>query len=104
MNFEYSRSNVAQGRQTQQRQQESPSTFGKQSGADSINQVTSLDKPKERMAGEYGERIMDYMNDPREQERTNNWMQAFGMSNEGMQFNQARMMMEQGGAPQEETA
>jgi hypothetical protein len=33
------------------------------------------------------------MNDPVEQKRTANWMQQFGMSNEGMQFNQARIMM-----------
>jgi len=104
MNFEYSRSNVAQGRKSQQRQQETPSTFGKKSGADEITQVSNLDRPKERMAGDYGERIMEYMNDPREQERTDNWMQAFGLSNEGFQFNQAKMMMEQGGPPQEEMA
>ena len=33
------------------------------------------------------------MNNPQEVARTQNWMQQFGMSNEGYQFNQARMMM-----------
>ena len=102
MNFEYSRATIGQGRKAQQRQQETPVTFGKQSGADDVQQVSNLDRPKERMAGDYGERIMDYMNDPMEKQRTDNWMDAFGLSNEGFQFNQAKMMMEQGGPPQEE--
>lgn len=99
MNFEYSRSNVAQGRQTQQKQQEEPNTFGTLSGADDIKQVTALDKPKQRMAGDMGERILEYMNDPMEAQRTDNWLNAFGMSNQGMEFNQAKMMMESGGDP-----
>ena len=48
------------------------------------------------MAGRVGQRAIDYMTDPEEQQRTNRWMEAFGMSNEGMQFNQAKMM---GGMP-----
>ena len=57
-------------------------------------QNTQGDKPpKSRMAGQMGARIQDLMNNPDEVARTQNWMQQFGMSNEGMQFNQARMMM-----------
>ena len=102
MNFEYSRANVAQGRETQQRQQSEPNTFGKLSGADDVKQVTALDKPKQRMAGDEGERIMEYMTDPAEQERTENWLDAFGMSNQGFEFNQAKMAMEGGGPDQME--
>jgi hypothetical protein len=45
------------------------------------------------MAGQMGERIRDLMTNPQEVARTQQWMGQFGMSNEGMQFNQARMMM-----------
>jgi hypothetical protein len=36
---------------------------------------------------------MQMMNDPNEKTRTDNWMSAFGLSNQGYEFNQARMMM-----------
>jgi hypothetical protein len=48
------------------------------------------------MAGQMGHRIMEYMNDPAEQARTDSWMSMFGLSNEGMQFNQAKI---NGGTP-----
>jgi hypothetical protein len=56
------------------------------------------------MAGPEGNRALQMMNDPNEQKRVSNWMGQFGMSNEGMQFNQARMMMAnpQPQQPQEE--
>ena len=44
------------------------------------------------------------MNNPQEVARTQNWMQQFGMSNEGMQFNQARMMMANPQPQQQEQA
>jgi len=43
------------------------------------------------MAGQMGHRIMEYMNDPAEQSRTDSWMEMFGLSNQGMQFNQAKI-------------
>ena len=45
---------------------EQPSTFATDSGADSVRQVTALDKPKQRMAGEMGNRIMEYLSNPDE--------------------------------------
>ena len=53
------------------------------------------------MAGPVGNRAMQMMNDPNEKARTDNWMASFGLSNQGNEFNQARMMMENL-APQEE--
>ena len=88
MKIDYSQSGVAQGRINQAKSKDAPNTFGTESGAD---QVTQLDKPKQRMAGQMGHRIMEYMNDPAEQERTNSWMDMFGLSNQGMAFNQAKI-------------
>ena len=91
MKIPYSQTGVAQGRINQAKQQESPNTFGTESGADQVTQMSKLDKPKQRMAGQMGHRIMEYMNDPAEQARTDSWMDMFGLSNQGMAFNQAKI-------------
>ena len=91
MKINYTASGVAQGRLNQAKAKEEPNTFGTDSGADMVTQMSNLDKPKQRMAGQMGHRIMEYMNDPAEQARTDSWMSMFGLSNEGMQFNQAKI-------------
>ena len=91
MQIEYSQSGVAQGRLNQAKAQEEPNTFATESGTDNVTQMSKLDKPKQRMAGEMGNRIMEYMNDPAEQARTDSWMSMFGLSNQGMAFNQAKI-------------
>ena len=91
MRMDYSQSGVAQGRINQSKAQEQPNTFATESGAENVTQMSNLDKPKQRMAGQMGHRIMEYMNDPGEQARTDSWMDMFGLSNEGMQFNQAKI-------------
>ena len=88
---QYTQTGVAQGRINQAKAKEEPNTFGTESGADNVTQMSKLDKPKQRMAGQMGHRVLEYMNDPAEQERTNSWMEMFGLSNEGMQFNQAKI-------------
>ena len=98
MKIPYSQTGVAQGRINQAKAQESPNTFGTESGADHVTQMSKLDKPKQRMAGQMGHRVMEYLNDPAEQARTDSWMNMFSLSNEGQMFNQAKM----GGAPPEE--
>ena len=95
MNFDYTDAGVVQGRANQDMAKENPNTFAKKSGADRVNQFTSLDKPKQRMAGEMGHRIMEYLSNPDEQARTDSWMEMFELSNEGQVFNQAKM----GGGP-----
>ena len=95
MKINYSQTGVAQGRINQAKAQDTPNTFGTESGADQVTQMSKLDKPKQRMAGQMGHRIMEYMQDPAERARTDSWMDMFGLSNQGMQFNQAKI----GGAP-----
>ena len=96
MNIHYTQSGVAQGRQQQSKNQEAPNTFSTESGVDQVTQMSKMDHPKQRMAGQMGHRIMEYLKDPAEQARTDSWMDMFGMSNEGMQFNQAKI---NGGTP-----
>ena len=96
MKMNYSRSSVAQGRVNQAKAEEQPNTFFTTNGIDQIYQESALDVPKQRMAGQFGHRALEYMNDPIEQERTDTWMELFGQSNEGMEFNQAKI---DGGPP-----
>ena len=91
MRLDYTQSGVAQGRINQAKQKEAPNTFTRESGAEQVTQMSNLDKPKQRMAGQMGHRIMEYMNDPAEQARTDSWMSMFGLSNQGAAFNQAKI-------------
>ena len=95
MKIPYSQTGVAQGRINQAKAKDTPNTFGTESGADSVTQMSKLDKPKQRMAGQVGHRLLEYINDPVEKSRTDSWMSMFELSNEGTMFNQAKM----GGAP-----
>ena len=87
----YSRSSVQQGRVNQAKAEEQPNTFFTSNGVDQISQQSALDRPKQRMAGQFGNRVLEYMNDPDERARTDSWMDAFELSNEGMEFNQAKI-------------
>ena len=95
MDMNYSRSAITQGRANQAKANEQPNTFAVENGVTDISQMSSLDVPKQRMAGQFGHRALEYMNNPEEQARTDTWMELFEKSNEGLQFSQAKM----GGAP-----
>ena len=94
----YSPQDLRQGMDLRQQAQETPSSFGTMDGAADYSEGKP---PKSRMAGKMGARIADLMNNPQEIARTQNWMRQFGMSNQGMEFNQARMMMANPQPPQE---
>jgi hypothetical protein len=100
--MKYTPEDISQGLNLQRQALETPTNFGILDGA--TERPSGEDFGKSRMAGEMGSRAMTMMNDPNEQQRTQNWMANFGMSNEGNQFNQARMMMAnpQPQQPQEE--
>ena len=89
--MKYSAKDLSQGMSLRQQAQETPANFGTIDGASDTQ--GNMSQPKSRMAGQMGERIRDLMTNPQEVARTKQWMGQFGMSNEGMQFNQARMMM-----------
>ena len=87
----YSNEDLRQGAQVKDEARETPQTFATNGGA-SVHE-TSSGFGKQRMAGQEMARQTQLMNDPQEQQRTVDWMDRFGMSNEGMQFNQAKMVM-----------
>ena len=93
MNF--TRQAVNQGRINQRAGEETPGSFGTINNADEFNASVDLAKSPQRLAGQMGARALDMLNNPQEIQRTQTWMQQFGMSNQGMEFNQAKMMMGQ---------
>ena len=79
----YSPQDLQQGMALRQKAQQTPENFGTMDGA--------LDPQSgKRMAGD---RMQELMVNPQEAARTKMWNDRFLYSNEGMQFNQARMMM-----------
>ena len=91
MRFAYTESNLAQGLDSQRKMETAPSTFGRINSADNVKQSTELDDSTDRKAGQVMTRFMEYMNNPEEQMRTDEWNGRFSQSNEGAAFNMAKM-------------
>ena len=87
----YSAESIRQGQENQAASAETPETFATIEGAAQPRGGYELSKGNNRMAGQVGARALTMMNNPQEQARTQGWMSRFGMSNQGMQWNQARM-------------
>ena len=89
--MEFSKESIQQGQANRNASVETPETFATIEGASQPRGGTELSKKNSRMAGEMGARALELMNNPNEQVRVNNWMARFGMTNQGMQWNQAKM-------------
>ena len=87
---------IKQGRANQAASAETPEAFATMDGAAVPREGPELSNANRRMAGQVGARALAMMNNPAEQARTEGWMARFGMSNQGAEFNQAKMM---GGMP-----
>ena len=81
---------ILNGQRNEQKQRENPNSFGELNGSAVVNPDGQM-KSKSRMAGQQGQRAMEMMNNPEEQERTASWMKMFGLSNQGAEWNQAKM-------------
>ena len=85
---------VQQGNIAKKQAQETPTSFATESGSTFAQPTGSLDKKNElRMAGPGGAFAMKMMQDPDFTNRVAAWNQQFMQSNQGMQFNQAKMQM-----------
>ena len=84
---------IQQGRQNQLEANETPASFTMENGVVRSEDTGDLafKSRSNRMAGEMGARALQLMNDPEELNRTQSWMQAFGQSNQGAEWNMARM-------------
>ena len=97
----FSQESIRQGRANQAASVETPESFATIDGAAQPREGTELSKGNSRMAGQMGARALELMNNPAEQSRVEGWMSRFGLTNQGMQWNQAKMMMSQPAQPQE---
>ena len=101
--MEFSRESIVQGLRNQEASAETPDSFATSDGAAIPRNTTPLDKSNTRMAGQMGAFALQLMNDPNAKAVNDAWMSRFGMSNQGMELNQAKMMMSQPAqAPQED--
>ena len=89
--MEFSKESIQQGQANRNASVETPETFATIEGASQPRGGTELSKKNSRMAGEMGARALELMNNPRDRVRVDNWMARFGMTNQGMQWNQAKM-------------
>ena len=83
---------IQQGNRAKKQAEEKPTSFATESGSTTAQSSGSLDKKNElRMAGPGGAFAMKMIQEPEFAERVASWNQQFGQSNQGMQFNQAKM-------------
>lgn len=85
MKFDLTPEILQQGRLNQNKTRETPNSFAMEDGASVVNPTRPMDKGDIRKAGVMGNRAQQLLNDPAEQARTQNWMQAFNMSPAAMQ-------------------
>lgn len=81
----YDKGTILHGNQSQQDRKETSTSF---------SSPGRLDAPRNRtrMAGEMGARALELLGNPEEAKRTSEFMELFADTNEGTQFNQAKMM------------
>jgi len=92
MNYS-NRQTIQQGRQNQIESNETPASFTMENGVVRSEDTGDLafKARSNRMAGEVGARALELMNDPAEFDRTSAWMSAFAQSNQGAEWNIAKM-------------
>lgn len=92
MNFS-NQETIVQGRRNQLEANETPQSFTIENGVVQSEATGDLANKTRgnRMAGEMGQRALTLMNNPEELQRTQQWMEAFAQSNDGAQWNMAKM-------------
>ena len=88
--MKFASQDILNGQRNEEKQKENPNSFGELNGSAVVNPDGQM-KTKSRMAGQQGQRAMEMMTDPEEQARTASWMKMFGLSNQGAEWNQAKM-------------
>ena len=89
--MKFNENDLKHGQRNIEKAKETPNTFSEISGTSAVNLQGEMKNASGRMAGKEGARAVEMMMNPAEAERTGRWMRMFGMTNEGMQFNQAKM-------------
>lgn len=94
MDLTYDRSAILNGNELRRQAEERPPTFAEYNGATDAIPATKLDiTSNNRKAGPVGMRALQLMNDPEAMQATNNWMNMFGESNQGAEFNMHKQQL-----------
>lgn len=95
----YNRQQIIQGNRLKREAEENPGTF-MENGVSFNEPVQNLDERSgTRFAGPGGAFALRIQQDPELALRVGQWDQLFAQSNEGMQFNQAKMQLMGDGLP-----
>ena len=91
MNVKYDPQSVIQGQRIRREAEERPATFATYNGESDVIPAGNMDiKNQTRMAGKIGARALELMSNPQAAQNVNNWMEQFGQSNQGAEFNMAK--------------
>ena len=99
MKITYDKQSLQNGQRLRVQAEENPGTMATYNGAD-INEPSPglASKNAVRKAGPGGFHAMQLMNNPEAANATNKWMEEFGQSVQGGQFNQEKMQQAQANA------
>ena len=89
----FDREVILQGNRDKLALEENPTVGFTASGAVSPEPTKQLGKDPRRMAGPGGAFAYKLMQDPKFAEEIKGWNQVFAQSNQGMEFNQAKIQM-----------
>ena len=104
MTEEYPRAAIIQGNQLKRELEEFPTIPAMVNGdVDPLTSRSLAAQNNTRKAGPGGVHALTLMNNPEAIAATENWMNLFGQSNQGMEFNQAKMIQAQNMALAEAT-
>ena len=92
MNIQYDRQALQSGQRMRQITEEAPGEMATYNGADMTTGTGGglAARNEVRKAGPGGVHAMRLMNDPTAAAETNSWMEQFGQSNQGSEFNAAK--------------
>ena len=92
MNIKYDKQALQSGQRMRQITEEAPGEMATYNGADMTTGTGGglAARNEVRKAGPGGVHAMRLMNDPAAAAETNNWMEQFGLSNQGSEFNAAK--------------
>ena len=87
---------ILNGTRRKEELRSNPATFASDAGVANFEPNRPLDSYSgTRMAGSQGARALALMNDPAEAQRVDEWMNQFGQSNQGQEFNAAKLQQAQ---------
>ena len=93
MDYKYSKNSLIQGERYRREKQENPATFATYNGEVNPIEPDNLQSANSRKAGQRGQRAIELMENPEAMALTDEWMNQFGDSNQGADFNRSKQQV-----------